>query len=135
MASDHERAYQQAYRLANRDRRIAEKRAYRKREDVRLANNLRNRTHPHKKAWDAVRNRIMKGTLKRAACVFCGEPNAHAHHEDYSRYLDIVWVCHVHHCAIHSGELKVEPRHIVTVGKLRQFKRDAKIVKEAIWTT
>ena len=30
---------------------------------------------------------------------------------------------------------KVEPRHIVTVGKLRQFKRDAKIVKEAIWTT
>ena len=92
---------------------------------IRLANNARNRNHPGKKAWDRIRRRVTWGTLKRQPCVFCGAPNSHAHHEDYSKALEIVWVCRKHHAAIHSGALEVSKHHIVTVPKYaRRIPRD-----------
>lgn len=36
------------------------------------------------------------GRLKSVPC-FCGETKSEAHHEDYSKPLDVVWFCKKHH--------------------------------------
>lgn len=46
----------------------------------------------HRKVFVAVRN----GTLKKSAC-FCGITKVEAHHEDYTKPLDIIWLCKAHH--------------------------------------
>ena len=50
----------------------------------------------------AIRNRIYTGTLVRQSCEKCGLPNAHAHHDDYSRPLEIRWLCPLHHKEYHN---------------------------------
>ncbi len=59
--------------------------------------------HPEKKAaHQAVQSAIRNGTLVRQPCVICGDPKTHAHHDDYSRQLDVVWLCHKHHMQRHA---------------------------------
>lgn len=108
-----EREYQKAYRLRNKHRAAAR----RQRADVKEASKVRNKTDPHRLAWYAIRYKVKRGYLKRGDCVYCGKPNAQAHHEDYNRRYEIVWVCADHHAAIHAGRLKVLPEHVVVVGK------------------
>lgn len=37
---------------------------------------------------------VSRGDIKRLACEICSETkNIHAHHEDYSKPLDVVWLC------------------------------------------
>ena len=51
-----------------------------------------------KQAKRAVHKAIVDGTLKRQPCERCGsEVNIHAHHEDYSRPLDVIWLCRTCH--------------------------------------
>lgn len=45
----------------------------------------------------AVRNAVAVGDLKRMPCRVCGAKKAEAHHEDYDRPLDVVWLCRAHH--------------------------------------
>lgn len=40
---------------------------------------------------------IRRGQMSRQACFFCNAANAEAHHFDYSRPFDILWVCAFHH--------------------------------------
>ena len=49
------------------------------------------------KAHSAVKTAIKNGTLTRQPCRACGNPKTEAHHEDYSKPLDVVWLCRVHH--------------------------------------
>lgn len=44
---------------------------------------------------------IHRGKIKRQNCFVCDSPKAHAHHEDYSRPLDLIWYCRRHHAARH----------------------------------
>ena len=48
----------------------------------------------------AVSNAIRDGKLEKKDCEVCGYP-AHAHHEDYSKPLEVVWLCHKHHMERH----------------------------------
>lgn len=68
-----------------------------------------------RQANSAVRGAIVTGTLTRRACErispwggTCGRTPAYAHHEDYSRPLDVVWLCGWCHGLRHS-ELKKSP--------------------------
>lgn len=40
---------------------------------------------------------IRRGQLLRKECEMCGEPKAEAHHDDYSKPLDVRWLCFAHH--------------------------------------
>lgn len=64
--------------------------------------------HPERlRANNAIQRAKSKGKLKSQPCQKCGQvSNVHAHHDDYSKPLDIIWLCSVHHKARHK-ELKL----------------------------
>jgi hypothetical protein len=66
----------------------------------------------YKKKWDslnkvkkiahyAANNAIRDGRLKRLNCAVCGDKDSHAHHEDYSNPLEVVFYCKYHHAERH----------------------------------
>jgi hypothetical protein len=59
-----------------------------------------------KAARHAVDYALTAGRLKRELCVKCGD-KAQAHHEDYSRPLDVVWLCARHHRELHRNQRDV----------------------------
>jgi hypothetical protein len=44
---------------------------------------------------------IALGLLVRKPCEACGAAEAHAHHDDYSKPLEVRWLCPVHHAEYH----------------------------------
>lgn len=48
-----------------------------------------------------VRYALKKGTLKRESCI-CGEVKVDAHHGDYKKPLDVIWLCRKHHAEVHT---------------------------------
>lgn len=62
--------------------------------------------HPDRyKARNAVNSAIANGRLVPwPACAFvpCTDPKVEAHHPDYSRPLDVVWLCPTHHKQAHA---------------------------------
>lgn len=49
----------------------------------------------------AVGNAVRDGKLKKLPCFICGEI-AEAHHPDYGRPLDVMWLCKKHHQETHK---------------------------------
>jgi hypothetical protein len=45
----------------------------------------------------AVGNAVRDGRLKKCPCVVCGNIKSEAHHTDYSKPLDVIWLCKPHH--------------------------------------
>ena len=69
--------------------------------------------NPEKRyAKDAIHNEIRQGRLVRQPCEVCGTPNAEAHHSDYSKPLEVRWLCgnkdNRHHLAEHVKLRQVE---------------------------
>lgn len=52
---------------------------------------------PQYQAHEAVQRAIQKGLLVRLPCIICNEPKSDGHHEDYSKQLDVIWLCRKHH--------------------------------------
>lgn len=48
------------------------------------------------KAHRVVASAIRNGTLVKEPC-FCDNPDTQAHHSDYSKPLDVEWLCKIHH--------------------------------------
>lgn len=42
-------------------------------------------------------NAVARGKIARQPCERCGAPRADAHHEDYTKPLDMRWLCRMHH--------------------------------------
>ena len=68
-----------------------------------LSQAKRRQEHPDKyKARTAVSNAIRDGRLQRGQCESTGcNRKPEAHHEDYSKPLEVRWVCKIHHELIH----------------------------------
>lgn len=62
-----------------------------------------------KKAQTKVSRAIQTGKLHKHPCEVCGEPDSQAHHDDYSKPLDVKWLCVKHHNDLHV-ELRKEER-------------------------
>lgn len=49
------------------------------------------------------RTYMLRGHLKRGPCADCGATEGvQMHHEDYSRPLDVTWLCVAHHRVRHA---------------------------------
>jgi hypothetical protein len=53
------------------------------------------------KARSIVGAAIRLGKITREPCSICGE-KAEAHHEDYSKPLEVIWLCRKHHFELHK---------------------------------
>lgn len=49
------------------------------------------------KANQMVTAAIKRGDIKKQPCERCGKEKAIAHHDDYSKPLDVMWLCTKHH--------------------------------------
>jgi len=53
-------------------------------------------------AHNAVTRAVRKGTLVRCPCVRCGKVKSLAHHEDYDKPLEVMWLCQTCHKQRHK---------------------------------
>jgi hypothetical protein len=96
---------------ANRRMRVAYYRQYdmdrfshASRRATRAENCRRQRSrNPEKtRARAAVARAIRSGKLLKRPCEVCGTAEVDAHHDDYSRALDVRWLCRTHHLIAHG---------------------------------
>jgi hypothetical protein len=68
----------------------------------------RRKNNPEKhKANQQVRHALRRGTIKKQPCAVCGSEKVQAHHKDYSKPLDVMWLCFPHHLKEHGKETRV----------------------------
>ena len=79
------------------------KRPERKLAALRYQASQREREPQKTKARSAVRRAVKSGGLVRKPCEVCGTTEkVEAHHEDYSKPLDVRWLCFAHHRMNHD---------------------------------
>ena len=54
------------------------------------------------KAHYLLSNAVRDGRVKKLPCEFCSRTDVHAHHRDYSRPFDVVWLCPKCHHRLHA---------------------------------
>ena len=92
------------YYGAKHEQRLVIARAYRIKHKKEACSNARRyeKKYPYKvEAKRKVIAAIKSGAIKRLPCEVCGNPKSHAHHQDYSKPLEVKWLCSVHHSAVH----------------------------------
>lgn len=47
------------------------------------------------------------GQLVRQPCEICGDTAVQAHHDDYSKPLDVRWLCRSHHVGLHKAQARL----------------------------
>ncbi len=55
------------------------------------------------KARYTLDNAVRDGKLTKQPCELC-QCGAEAHHEDYSKPLEVKWLCQKHHSEVHNGK-------------------------------
>lgn len=56
------------------------------------------------KAHNAVSNAVRDGRLVKEPCFMCGSKDVVGHHPDYSKPLEVIWLCQGCHKLIHAYE-------------------------------
>lgn len=85
-----DREYQRKKRAKDPNKKIEEIQEYRKKNPEKI------------KAHNKVNNSIKRGILKKLKCRDCERLDTHAHHQDYSKPLEVTWLCPSHHKLEHS---------------------------------
>lgn len=72
-------------------------------EKLKVYNRRYANKHPERIAvYATVRNAVLCGRLIKKPCQVCGSNNRiHAHHKDYSKPLQVEWLCIMHHFMEH----------------------------------
>jgi hypothetical protein len=90
---------------ASMPHRVSARKAYKETEAGKMAHKRATKAYqanrPDRKAAHiTLGSAIRDGRVLRQPCLVCGE-KAEAHHPDYSRPLDVVWLCKEHHTEVH----------------------------------
>jgi hypothetical protein len=75
------------------------KRVSRSKENNKCRESVKNITHAA----------IRSGKIKKNPCEVCGDMQVDAHHCNYSRPLDVLWLCKLHHVEWHSRNKVIYP--------------------------
>ena len=96
-------AYQREYYQKNREKILEYHRKYRKNtgSGKKACAKYKSKNKEKIKAHTKVLGAIRSGKLRQQPCVKCGEQKTEAHHDDYSKPFDIVWLCRKHHVQHH----------------------------------
>ena len=72
-------------------------------ESIRESRKKWNLNNPEKyKAQRMVEHKVESGIIKRLPCEVCGDIKSQAHHPDYLKPLDVIWLCQIHHKQLHA---------------------------------
>ena len=70
-----------------------------------------------KNPYYAVQKSIADGELQRGSCEICDGIATRGHHDDYSKPLDVRWLCPVHHAQWHKNNKAIgQPPSLSTKG-------------------
>ena len=94
MPREYHAVYEKAYFQDPKNRARAANNQRRYRNDP----NLRER---HLARW-TVNHAIASGKIIRGSCEICGDDKTEAHHDDYSKPLEVRWLCKKHHQMFHA---------------------------------
>ncbi len=87
-------------RVCNNER--VRKSYYKDKTRSREATKLSIKRYPEKwKSRGLVSTAIRWGRMKKLPCQKCGETKVQAHHPDYSKPLEVLWLCIKHHMELH----------------------------------
>ncbi len=109
---DKVRAYDRKYRSEHREPLREKCKRYRGRNQQEIY-----RRHQQWRAANPARAAVMgraraavyTSELEPQPCEICGDTtNIHAHHPDYSKPLDVRWLCSAHHRQLHVGLVELE---------------------------
>ncbi len=64
---------------------------------------IKNNAHK-RQAQEQVHRSIASGKLIRKPCAVCNNTKTDAHHPDYSKPLEVIFLCRKHHIEIHRKE-------------------------------
>jgi len=98
------------YRITNNEKARVVNKTYRIKNAIKVKATLKKwqLNNKHKaEAHRQVKKAIKSGDLVRMPCQICGDRKVHAHHEDYSMPLDVLWLCIKHHMERHA-ELRIK---------------------------
>lgn len=97
--ADYMREWWRALSQEQRDEILA-----RRRKPTSEENRVRYEQRKAAPTWDvryraryAVSNAIRDGRLERQPCEVCGEKRSQAHHDNYTKPLEVRWLCRIHH--------------------------------------
>lgn len=79
-----------------------EKTPERKRQQRDIAKRMMEKYPEKQKARSMVSQAVKKGILKREPCQVCNKEKSEGHHPDYSKPLEVMWLCKKHHVEEHS---------------------------------
>lgn len=88
-------------------KRMQMRRDYQKTEKGKAAhakavNNWRDKNQNKRAAHVIVGNAIRDGKLLKGKCEVCNCEKVNAHHDDYSKPMDVRWLCDIHHKDWHN---------------------------------
>ena len=90
--------------IANKPHRVEAKKKYaeeNKKAKVAYIRTWRERNKHKKIAMQKVATAIRNGSMLKGRCCFCYGLDVQAHHHDYSKPLDVMWLCVDCHSATH----------------------------------
>lgn len=93
-------AYYRAYRKNNVEKMREHRKRYRDKNGY--SNDWNNRNKDKMAAHSILNNAVKRGRIKREPCEMCGDTVVHGHHDDYTKPLEVRWLCRLHHKLIHS---------------------------------
>ena len=65
-----------------------------------------NKANPEKKNAHSILNKAIRSKkVARSPCEVCGNIKSEGHHEDYSKPLEVIWLCRIHHREKHRKVL------------------------------
>ncbi len=77
----------------------------------------REENKPYKRVWDKVQKAIKSGRLEKKPCEVCGDEKSQAHHCDYAKPLEVIWLCRSCHADWHIANEPLNKPMEVSNGK------------------
>lgn len=96
-------AYHKRKREAGDEQWLARKREVARRYAAKPENRLKIQ------ARNKIKHLCRVGKVTRGPCEVCGGSPTHAHHDDYTKPLDVRWLCRQCHDAVHRPALPARP--------------------------